>query len=133
VAPVYLGGAADELLAVPDTGALLSDAFRACFLSARISAGLKPVGAESLPWLDCKAPGVSEAPGVPGVWVDEAPDGSAPFGPPGDATCAQALEESRPATDIIAIAVVRLRISFFPKSAKFRHVEDTLARSPIAN
>jgi hypothetical protein len=78
--PVYLGGAADEVLEVSASGALLSEAFRACFLSLRMSAGLKLVGAES--WLDCKAPGVSEAPGVPGVWVIAAPDGAVAFGPP---------------------------------------------------
>jgi hypothetical protein len=90
VVPVYLGGVVEELLEVSDTGALLSGAFRACFLSLRISAGLN--GAESLAWLDCKAAGVSEAPGVPGVWVIAAPDGAVAFGPPiappppGDAT-----------------------------------------------
>jgi hypothetical protein len=120
VAPVYLGGAADELLGVSDTGALLSDAFRACFLSARISARLKLTGAEPFAWLDCKAPGVSEAPGVPGVCVIAAPDGAVAFGPPiappppGDATCAQALNENRPASDIVAIDVIRLHIVFSP-------------------
>ena len=126
--PVYL-----------DTGALLSDALRACFLSLRISAGLN--GEESLGWLDCKAPGVSEAPGVPGVCVVAAPDGAVAFGPPiappppgvGDATCAQALTESRPARDIVAIDVIRLRIAFSSetfKGAKVRHLDDTLARNP---
>jgi len=92
VTPFYLGGAADEVLGVSASGALLSDAFRACFLSLRMSAALKVVEAESLVWLDCKAPGVSEAPGVPGVWVIAAPDGAVALGPPiappppGDAT-----------------------------------------------
>jgi hypothetical protein len=137
VVPVYLGGAVDEVLDVSASGALLSDAFRACFLSLRMSAGLK--GAESLTWLDCRAPGVSEAPGVPGVCVVAAPDGAVAFGPPiappppGEATCAEALKDSRPARDIVAIDVIRLRIAFSPetfKSAKLRHVEDTLARNP---
>jgi hypothetical protein len=139
VVPVYLGGAVAEVLEVSASGALLSDPFRACFLSLRISAGLNVIGAESLAWLDCKAPGVSEAPGVPGVCVIAAPDGAVAFGPPiaplppGDATCAQAFKESRPARDIVAIDVIRLRIVFSRrtfKSAKFRHVEDTLARNP---
>jgi hypothetical protein len=126
VNPVYLGGVAAELLGVSDTGALLSDAFRACFLSARISAALKLAGPESLAWLDCKAPGVSEAPGVPGVCVIAAPDGAVPFGPPiappppGDATCAQALDESRPAREIVAIEMIRLRIVFYPRHSKAR-------------
>lgn len=79
-------------------GALLCESLLACFLSARIALGLE-LSADTLFFgVAWKAPGVSEAPGVPGVRTLAAADGGTLFGPPGEGTCAQALHESNAAT-----------------------------------
>jgi hypothetical protein len=130
----HLDGGADDVAAVSDTGALLCEALRAFFLRARISPGLKPPGAEPLTWLACRAAGVSEAPGVPGVWVIAAPEGAVALGPPivppppDEITCAPALRQMRPAINIVAVAVIRLRMVVFQGTADFRWIEVSLAR-----
>jgi hypothetical protein len=113
LAACYFGGALDAFFAASAAAAFFRDSFATCFFSAASLRGLELTAAELSLGLVCRVPGVSDAPGVPGVRSVAAPDGAAAFGPPAcplssGETCPQALIQSNAATGSTANQIVRV-------------------------
>jgi len=117
----YFGGALEvdldaDLAASAAAAAFLRESFAACFFSAEICRGLEPTATELSLELACEAPGVSDAPGVPGVRVVAAADGVG-------AACPHALIQINAASGNIALQTVRVHTviaSYFQETCVHR-------------